>query len=208
LRGAGIRKVADLKGHSVGATKGTAPHFFLDLVLNKNRMTEKDIKMQFLKGEELHKALVDEKLDAIVTTDMNAYKIKEALGDKIILITDPGIVLNHGYLATLKPTLAKKRGELKRMLVAMKAAEKLAMENPDEARELFSAYLKVSPKVASQIWESITPKISLDSAMLMTLEDNARWLKEREGGKSLNKSFREVVWPELLLEIAPESVSF
>ena len=39
----GIRRASDLKGHAIGVTKGTAPHFFLDILLNKHGLTEKDI---------------------------------------------------------------------------------------------------------------------------------------------------------------------
>jgi ABC-type nitrate/sulfonate/bicarbonate transport system substrate-binding protein len=177
-------------------------------VLNKNKLTEKDVQLQFMKGEELHKAFVAGKLDAISTTDMNAYKLEEKLGDKVLLIADPGISLNHGYLATLDATLAKKHDQLRRMLVALKSAEQLVSDSPEEGKKLFSAYLKASPQVSGKTWENIIPKLSLDSAMVLTLEDNARWLREREGAQPVNKSFKYIIKPELLKEVAPERVSY
>lgn len=208
LRESGIRKISQLKGRMIGVTKGTAPHFFLDLVLNKNSLTEKDINLRFMKDEELNDAIVQGKVDAIATTDLNAYKIKEKLREKVNLIVEPGIVLNHGYLTVLDPTLESRKGDLKRMMTALNAAQRIAEEKPDEGLQLFSSYLKVSPAISTQLWKNIIPKLSLDSAMVLTLEDNARWLRERDGGKGFNKSFKEIIKPELLKEVAPESVSF
>jgi len=207
MRNSGIRKISDLRGHKVAVTKGTAPHFFLDLVLNKVMMTENDIRIQFMKGEELHRSFIEGKLDAIVTTDLNAYKIEENLGDKVSLINDPGIALNHGFLATLDKTLITRNRDLKLMFSALKAAENIIDENPGEAKQLFCKSLKISPYVAQRLCENITTRLSLDSAMVLTLEDNARWLKEREGGKGFNKSFKGIIKPELLLEVSPEKVN-
>lgn len=207
-RKSGILKVSDLKGRRVGVSKGTAPHFFLNLVLNKNRLREKDVKLAFQKGEELQQNLADGNLDAIVTTDMNAYKMEERLADKVVLISDPGISLNHGYLAVLDATLEKKRDDLRRLLAALKSAEQVVNDSPDEAKRLFTAYLKVSPAISDKIWEDIIPRLSLDSAMVLTLEDNARWLREREGEKPVNKSFRNIIRSELLKELSPERVNF
>lgn len=207
-RESGIHKVTDLKGRVIGVTKGTAPHFFLDLVLNKNRMTERDIKLQFMKGDELNRAIADRKLDAIVTTDMNGYRLKESLGDKVTLMAEPGIAMNYGYLTVLDPTLEKRKGDLKRMLLALKSAERIVEDKPEEAKQLFASYLKASSGVTSQLWSNIVPRLSLDSAMVLTLEDNARWLRERERSAPVNKSFRDIIRPELLKEIAPERVRY
>lgn len=204
----GIRKIGDMKGHRVGVTKGTAPHFFLDLVLNKNRMTEKDVQLQFMKGEELHKAFMAGEFDAISTTDMNAYRLEEKLGDKVVLIADPGIALNHGYLVVTDAALQQKKDAMRRMLTALKSAERVATDNPGEAKRLFSAYLKTSPKVTDKLWENITPKLFLDSAMVLTLEDNARWLREKEVRQHINKSFKGIMQPELLKEMSPDRVGY
>ena len=204
----GIRQASDLKGRPVGVTKGTAPHFFLDLLLNKNRLTEQDVRMQFLKGEELNNALRNGMLPAIATTDLNALRLQEELGAAAItLINDPGISLHHGYLTLKEQTLNTKEEALRRMMRALQIAEQLAAANPDEARDLFTAYLKVSPAIGNQIWESIIPRLSLEPAMILTLEDNARWLMEREGKPAQNKSFKSIVRPELLREVAPNAVT-
>mgnify|MGYP001430101136 CR=1 FL=1 len=207
-KGTGILKVRDIQGHRVGVTKATAPHFFLDLVLNKNRLTEKDVKLQFMKGEELHKALADGRLDAIATTDMNAYKIMEKWGDNAVFIDDPGIALNFGYVVTLDSTLLKRKDDLRRMMTALKAAERIVVEKPDEAKQLFAVYQGLSSTVADRIWDNVTPKLSLDLAMVLTLEDNARWLRESYGQMAINKSFRSIIMPEMLKEVAPERVNF
>lgn len=207
-RKSGIRKVSDMKGHRIGVTKGTAPHFFLDLELNKNGLGERDLNLQFMKGEALHQALEQGDFDAIATTDMNAYRLLEKLGEKIVLISDPGIALNHGYIAVLNSTVQTRREDLLRMLAALKSAEKIAAENPVEAKKLFRDFLGVSPGVADRLWENITPRLSLESAMVLTLEDNARWLRERADLKGAQKSFKTIMAPELLREIAPERVSY
>jgi hypothetical protein len=97
--------------------------------------------------------------------------------------------------------------QIRRLLSALKAAETITKKNSEEAKNLFTAYLGTSPSVAGRIWENITPKLYLDAAMILTLEDNARWLREKEGNTAANKSFRKVIRTDLLKAVAPESVS-
>jgi NitT/TauT family transport system substrate-binding protein len=202
-----IRTAKDLKGCKVAVTRGTAPHFFLDLVLNKNRLQEKDLQLQFLKGDALHQALLDGTVAAIATTDLNAYRLQEQQGEAVVLINEPGIVLNHGYLTTLESNLAGKADALKRLLIGLRQAELWVSANPAEARSLFATYLKVTPRVAEQTWENIVPRLGLSPAMILTLEDNARWLREREGAPPSHKSFKNIFRPQLLQSVAPESVT-
>lgn len=202
-----IRTAKDMKGRKVAVTSGTAPHFFLDLLLNKNRLQEKDLQLQFLKGDALHQALVDGTVAAIVTTDLNAYRLQEQQGEAVVLINEPGIALNHGYLTTLESTLAGNADALKRVLTGLRQAELLVSTNPTEARRLFATYLKVTPRVAEQTWEAIIPRLGLGPAMILTLEDNARWLREREKGTAVHKSFKDIIRPELLQKVAPDAVT-
>lgn len=206
-RNTGIRTVADLKGRRVGVAKGTGPHYFLDLVLNKNLLTEQDLKLTFMDADTLRGALLNGTLEAIATSDLNALRLKEELGDGVVLISDPGISRNYGYISLKESTLATKRDQLKQLLTALKAAEQWAAEHPAETSGLLAAYLKISPRIADRMLERVVTRLSLETAMIMTLEDNARWLKEREGGKTEHKSFRRVIRSELLQEVAPESVS-
>lgn len=202
-----IRTVADLKGRQVGVTKGTAPHFFLDMVLNRHRLQEKDVKVQFMQGDQLQQALLDGTVAAIATTDLNAYRLQEGQEEAMLLINEPGIVLNHGYLTTLDGSLIKKQEAIRRLLRGVQRAEKLVASNPDEARREFATYLKVSPQVADRVWQTLTPRLFLSPAMILTLEDNARWLREREGASPSHKSFKDIFRPQLLQSVAPESVT-
>jgi NitT/TauT family transport system substrate-binding protein len=203
----GIRQPRDLQGRSIGVVRGTAPHYFLDLVLNKNRLTGKDVRLRYKHGEELRGALLSGEVAAIATTDLNALKLQEELGDTVVLLNDPGISLNHGYLTLLEPTLQARQDAILRVLRALRTAEQQTQAEPEKVKALFAAYCKVSPWVASQILSSGTPGLSLEPAMILTLEDNARWLHEWDTGTGEHKSFKEIIRPELLRQVAPASVT-
>lgn len=206
-RSSGISSIEGLKGRRVGVTKGTAPHFFLDLVLNKHDMTEKSIDLAFMKGDPLLQNFRRGDLDAIATTDLNAYRLNDELGKDVLLLTDPGIALNHGYLSLLKPTIDGKHDQLIRLLTALRRAEKYVDIYPAEARRIFAGYLKVSPRVADMVFKGISSRLTLNGAMIMTLEDHARWLRDREGGAKMNRTFKGIVHAELLRHVAPESIT-
>ena len=202
-----IRNISDLKGRRVGVAEGTAAHYFLDLLLSKNRLSEKDLQLQFKKAPELIAALRDGTLEAVITNYLEAFRMEEELGKAVVLIGDPGIALNRGYLAAREGTVAKRGSDISRLLSVLHSAELFIDENPEEAKKLFAASLKLSPRLAEKSWGSITPRLSLEPAMILALEDNGRWLREKEGGKSVHKSFREMMRPEFLRQVSPESVT-
>jgi len=65
----GIAAPNDLRGKRIATTKGTAPHYFLELFLEKHGLKSKDVAIVFMKSDELLGALTSGQVDAVSMTN-------------------------------------------------------------------------------------------------------------------------------------------
>lgn len=206
-RDRGIGTAADLKGRRVATTKGIAPHYFLDLLLAKNGMSEKDIEAVFVESDKLQTMLLDGSVDAIATINQIAYRSLQKLADKGILLKEPGLCLNYSILLTLKKNAATHPERIVKMLRALHAAEKFRQQFPDKSREIIMASQKLSREEYDAVWSSYDDRLALDGAMLLTLEENARWVLQK--GLATERripNYLDFIDATYLRKVTPEAV--
>lgn len=206
-RDKGIRTVADLKGRRVGIPKGTAPHFFLDLELAKNGLSEKAITPIFLESGILLPSIENGSVDAIATINTMAFRAKQKLGDKAVVIEEPGLCLNFSLLVSMQEYALKNPERIRRLLTALHAAEMYLKHSPEKARDIVIASLKLPEAEYNEVWEHYDDRLTLDNALLLTLEEHARWVLDNgivKGGRIPN--FLTLIDAGHLQKVAPEAL--
>ncbi|NTW98672.1 MAG: ABC transporter substrate-binding protein, partial [Geobacteraceae bacterium] len=206
-RDRGITSVAALKGRRIATAKGTAPHYYLDLVLAKNSLTEKDIVPLFLESEKLGPALIDGTVDAIAAPGNVIQGALKKLGENGVLLENPGLCLNYSLLVTTKGYSADHPERISRLFRALQAADSFLQQQPDKSREIVMASLKLSRQEYDVVWSGYTNRLALDNALLLTLEEHARWaLDTGLVPRKSTPNYLEYIAAAYLQKVAPMSV--
>jgi NitT/TauT family transport system substrate-binding protein len=206
-RDKGVHRIADLKGRRVGIPKGTVPHYFLDLELAKNGLGSKQIIPVYMAPEKLLPGLADGSVDAVATINSMAFRAKEKMGEKVIVFEDPGLTLNYSLLVTKNEYVVKYPGRIERLLKALAAAESYGRKSPEKKREIVVAALKLSGVEYEMVWKNYDDGLSLDNALLLTLEGNARWALDKGIVKSGQiPNYLTLINSGFLLKVAPDAV--
>ncbi|HWR41630.1 ABC transporter substrate-binding protein [Sporomusa sp.] len=147
----GIEKVADLKGKEVAFHRGSAAHFFLNTLLEKNGLKDGDIKAVDMKASEAASAFMAGKVDAAVTWEPHLGKAKAA-GETVLATTKdtPGLIAD---VLVFREDIAKNNPETVQAVVAALAeATEFMSKNPDETNKILAAAFKMKPEeVAADI---------------------------------------------------------
>lgn len=141
-KNSGIEKITDLKGREIALHKGSASHFFITALLERNGMTESDIKIVDMKAGEAASAFVAGQVDAAVTWEPYLSKAA-ASGERVLATTKdtPGVIAD---VLSVREDLAEKNPEVVQALVAALAeATEYLQKNPDDANKIIAAGFKM-----------------------------------------------------------------
>ena len=178
----GIRKPADLRGKRIATVKGTAPHYFVEVYLKKNDIAPKQTTIVFLKADELLPALKAGTVDAISMTNKVVLQAQQELGPTAVLLEAPGLCRNYYMLLTTTRLLQDRPDVAQKFLRALSRAEDLIKQDPAQAKELARSYQHVTPDDMDHLWDFYQHRLSLETAMVMGLEEAARWTLEKTAG--------------------------
>jgi len=199
----------DLRGKRIATTKGTTPHYFLELFLEKHGLKSQDVAIVFMKSGELLAALTSGQVDAVSMTNNVVTQAQQALQTNAVLLEEPGLYRNY-YLLLATTNLLEKRPEVAvRFLRALVRAEDFIRQRPEET--LFIAQgshgRKVSPAEIKELLVDYQYRLTLEHGMLMGLEDMGRWMVARaESEQRPVFNFLNLIAVEPLRAVKPDSV--
>jgi NitT/TauT family transport system substrate-binding protein len=202
----GIAQPADLRGKRIATAKGTAPHYFLDLFLQKYRLSN-EVQIEFLKADALLGALTSGRVDAIAMTNTVITQAQQALQAKAITFEAPGLYRSYYMLLAPAPLLEKRPAVAVKFLQALARAAEFIQQRPDAAQALIAGEQKISLAESKHLWQTYDFRISLDHPLLMGLEDTARWHLQQTGNSRPVPNFINWIHTASLAGIRPEAVN-
>jgi len=175
----GIAQVRDLEGKSIGLTMGTNFTYFLDAMLQVNRVASDKVRLQDLKTDEVVDAFKAGRVDAAVVFQPYLARLQAEMG--------PSMNVFHGedlyafrFLLVAKPAyIASHSGEIRRVLTALIAANASIHADPAAARQAVGQVVKVDDATMSRLFDPDDYVVSLDQAMLIAMDDQTRWAMKR-----------------------------
>lgn len=203
----GIAAPKDLRGKRIGTVKGTNAHYFVDLFLAQHGLTSKEVALAFMKSDELLGALTSGQVDAIAMTNKVIAQAQHDLGDRAVLMEEPALYRSFLMLLATTDLLKKRPALAEKFLRALAQAEDFIRQRPDEAQALVLASKQATSGEIKQLLEIYQYQLTLDHALLMGLEDTARWTLQ-QGGDSQRPvpNFLKLIAADPLRAVRPEAV--
>lgn len=204
----GIGVPHDLKGKRIATVQGTNAHYFLDVFLQKNGVTLKDVGVVFMKADELQGALSSGEVDAISMTHNVITQAQHALQENGVLLEAPGLCRNYVMLLTTAGLLEKRPETAVRFLKAVAQAGEFILHHPQETLAIAQIGQKGTVAETEARLHSYQYNLTLDHALLMGLEDAARWTSQQTGdGAGQSPNFLALIAAEPLQAVKPEGVN-
>lgn len=204
----GINKPEDLRGKRVATQKASAVHFFLHNFLGKYGLTEGDVKLSFMKPEELVPALVAGHIDAFSMREPYTSQARQTLGERVVVFAGPGLYHRTDNVMALSSFLQARPQVVSRLLTALLQAEELAARDPQQANQIIAARLGISAAEAATVTRGFDLRVGLDQSMLRSLEDIARWaMREKLTAQSTMPNYLPMLYLDGLEATRPEAIT-
>lgn len=207
----GINSPEDLENKKIGVHKGTTSEFFLDNFLIEHNIDANTIERVNIDVSAHFEALKNGDVDAIATWEPHASQILEGLQDKA---TRLNTMLDHStlWLAVASDSYINQNSEtITAYLKALKKAQDYIKKHPSEAQELVARKTNTSKQIIEKLWNSIEYELSMGERMLILLDDQQRWLREKSyiEGRSSSSSvnIKEAIYFNALEEVYPEGLT-
>ena len=167
---------SDLKGKRIGITRGSVGHYFLSLCLAQHSLSLEDVILSNVEASNIAGALEEGSVDAIVSWEPHIFHAKVSLGENGLVFESKGIFREDFYFVTFKDWAVKNPARLQRFLMAIEEANTFIRKNAEESQRIVAARLKFDPAFILSLWDDYTFKLFLDQAVLLTFEQQARWM--------------------------------
>jgi len=204
----GIRTPGDLKGKRIGFTPKTKAEFFLGRWLVYNGVKFSDIKPVHIPSPKLKEALISGEVDAVAAWEPFVRGIKEQMGGKIISWpTQSG--QEFYYLLISKEKWLKDHPQAARRLVkSLIQAEDFIRNSPTAAQKIIEKRFGYEPSFAQYLWGKNKFIVDLSQALLLTMEDGARWrIKNGLTDKKTVPNYLNYIYFDALEAVKPEAVT-
>jgi ABC-type nitrate/sulfonate/bicarbonate transport system substrate-binding protein len=175
----GIDRIEDLKGKSVGVTKGTNLPYFLDAMLQTHGISSDKVTTTDLRTDAAISAFKAGQLDAIVMYQPYLAKLAAEMGDRIKVFYGEDVYAFRFILVGKPSYIDSHPQEVRAVLRALVAAQEAIRANPIEARRSVVDALKLDEANMAQLFEPEDYAVSLDQAMLLALDDQTRWAMKK-----------------------------
>ena len=205
----GIEKASDLRRKRVGTTLGTVAHFHLGRFLDLHGMNIQDITLVDVKTpEEWVNAVADGYIDAIATAQPYANSAKERLAANAVFWPAQsgqplhGLVISSNEWNKSHPELAR------RFLKSLAQAEEYVVHHPAQVKTILQKRLTLDPAYVDTVWSQNQFSLSLDQALIVTMEDEARWMiANKLTTEKQVPDFLNFIYVDGLKAVKPEAVN-
>lgn len=202
----GIERPADLKGKKIGLLSGTGADFFFGSFLAFNDLPLSAVHTVNIQLADMAQALSQGTVDAVVSFSPYLFEIKRRAGAQAISWP---IQREQDYYFVLicKDEFTKARPEtVKKLLRGLIQAEEFAKAHPEDARAILRKRLGLAPGEAAAMRQQNRFDVRLPQNLLLLMEDETRWLRERKGGEIDMPDYLSFVYREGLEAVKPEAV--
>ena len=170
-----IANMQDLKGKTLALTKGANFPYFLDAMLQVNKIPSESVTLVDMKTPDAIAAFTDGKVDAAVVFQPFLAQMELSMGAQMKVFYGEDVYAFRFLLVGRPAYIDGHPQEIRRILSALAQANQSIADNQVAARQLVGAAVKVDDAVMSKLFDPADYVLSLDQAMLLALDDQTRW---------------------------------
>ena len=202
----GIATINDLVGKKIGVTKKSGAEFQLGVFLTFNGISQKDVELVDLRPVEMMEAISNGDVDAVFVWDPYLFYIKKELGENAI--NWHGGEDFYFVLLTKEDWLDKNPAATERFMKSLLEAEDYINDNSEEAKEFVMDRFDYELDYMDYSWPKQEYAVTLPQAMLILLEDQARWRIEQGLTDATEvPNYLDFIYLDALEEVKPEAVT-
>ncbi len=204
----GIKTPSDLAGKTIAVTKNTNGEFFLNLFLTSNSIKESEVTLVNTKPQEMVNVLKDGAVDAVATWNPHVANAIHSFGAGKVKTFYSDIYTEMSFLAGQREVIVRKQEAVTRLLKAIIRAEAFLRDNNEQAFQLvIKRFPGGSETIIRKMWNNFTAEAMLNNVMLSIFKQEAEWFRKIGKLKTHLPDFRDVIMPEYLAKLKPESVT-
>ena len=205
-RSAGIRRAADLTGRVVGLHLGTTAQYALESLLVIEGADPRRLNVVDLQPGEGRTRLLARSIDAAALFEPYAFEAVQALGEEAVVIDTERIYTQTWNLVAGTGPKQPTPSQSEALLRALDRAITWIASYPAEAQALLRERSQVDAEFVAAQWPMITFGLTLDQALLTTLEAQSRWALRSGLSRSVVPNFLLSIRSAPLRRVRPPSV--
>jgi NitT/TauT family transport system substrate-binding protein len=208
-RDRGIATPADLRGRRVGVVAGTSPEFYLGRSLELRGIDPAEVRLvdtgNMPAGVEM---LAQGDIDALVSPEPYASQAAERLGANAVMWSAQSSQPAYSLLVAHREWLAGHPQTAERLLRGLDAAMDFIARDPAAAQRIARAHLALTEERLATLWPRNQFSLSLDMALVIAMEDQARWMIEKGLTEAAEPpDYGDYVYLDALQAVKPEAVT-
>jgi len=172
----GIADLADLPGKTIGVPMKTAAQFSVDRFFVLNGVPSDELIFVDVQAPDAVDALESGAVDAVVAWQPNAAALKRQFGEGASIWPIQNMQPTYCAVLTTNAWAAESPEAAERLMEALSKAEDYVIANEDAARTLIQGRLEYDDDYMDEIWPEHEFSLALDQALIIAMEDQARWL--------------------------------
>ena len=202
----GIEEISDLKGKRIAVTSGTEAEFFLGTFLIFNDISINDVAIVYLEPRDIVQSVSDGEVDAAMTWEPYVYKTKTNLGENAIVWPGQSGQDSYWLFVSKEDFITRNPEMVKRSLKALLQAEEFVKRNKDASKGILVSH-DLDAQFVDDIWQKLDYTISLSQALLIAMEDGAKWaIKNNLTDKTEVPNYLDYIYMDALEEVKPEAI--
>jgi NitT/TauT family transport system substrate-binding protein len=207
-RDRGITAISQLAGKRIGIIRGTSTEFFLGRFLTVNGLDLKDVTLVNLPSlPQMTDAIIRGDVDAITSASPNSDDAVSKLGTNAVSFPAQGGQMIYLLAICKKGWISEHPDRVVRFLKATDQAEEFILRQPEDAKALATKRLNLTNEEVSRIWARNQFALSLDQALILAMEDEARWtIANNLTNEKTVPNFLDYIYADGLRAVKPDAV--
>lgn len=204
----GIEEPQDLMAKRIGITRKSSGEFYLGRFLTFSGLSISDVEIVDLKPTEIAEALVKGDLDAALTWEPHIYNMQKKLGESVTVWPGQSEQDLYFLLITTEDWLKDHASTARRLLKALIDAEQFVSNSEQKAKDIIKNKFGYTPEYVDYYWARRHYSVSFHQALLLAMEDQARWrIENKLTDSSQVPNYLDYLYIDGLKALKPQAVT-